>query len=157
MSPRKGPRTERPVRRTLLDVNTVLALLDPQHVFHDAAHAWAAADPDAVWLTCPMVQNGVLRVVGNPAYPNHLGSTAAARDVLAAFCASPRHAFVPDNISLLDHDHVRDATMLTPSRVNDLYLLALAIAHDAQLATFDRKLPAAAIQGGLEGIALIDA
>ncbi len=153
MSPRKG----RHIRRALLDVNTVLALLDPQHVFHDAAHSWAASNPEARWLTCPLVQNGVLRVVGNPAYPNHLGSVTAAREVLAAFCASPRHEFVPDNISLLDADQVRDATMLTPSRVNDLYLLALAIAHDAQLATFDRKLPADAIHGGREAVQLIDA
>lgn len=53
--------------RFLLDVNTVLALLDPRHVFHDAAHAWAERAPDARWLTCPLVQNSVIRVASQTA------------------------------------------------------------------------------------------
>ncbi|MGB7838263.1 MAG: hypothetical protein WBL40_09145, partial [Terrimicrobiaceae bacterium] len=60
--------------RYLLDVNTVLALLDPRHVFHDAAHAWLERTPGLCWLTCPIVQNGVVRVASQTAYPNRLGT-----------------------------------------------------------------------------------
>jgi len=59
------------VNRFLLDVSTLLALLDPRHEFHEAAHAWAASDREARWLTCPMVQNGVVRMASQPSYPNH--------------------------------------------------------------------------------------
>jgi uncharacterized protein len=132
----------------LLDVNVVLALLDPQHVFHDAAHAWATVHADALWYTCPIVQHGVLRVASQPRYPNSLGTVDAVRSVLARFVASPRHRFLADDVSLLDAGRVADAARLTPAYVTDLHLLALAAAHGVRLATFDRRIPAEAITGG---------
>lgn len=132
----------------LLDVNVVLALLDPQHVFHDAAHVWATTYADALWYTCPLVQHGVLRVASQPRYPNSLGTVNAVRTVLTRFVASPRHRLLPDDVSLLDAGRVADAALLTPAHVTDLHLLALAVAHGVQLATFDRRIPAAAIRGG---------
>lgn len=142
--------------RCLLDVNTVLALLDPQHVFHEAAHRWAESTPDATWLTCPIVQNGVIRVAGHPSYPNHFGTASAVRDVLAGFCASPRHLFLADDISLVGHDRLLQPSQLTPARLTDLYLLALAVEHHAQLTTFERKIPAAAVRGGTTALMVID-
>lgn len=141
--------------RFLLDVNTVLALLDPQHVLHNAAHAWAERTPTAQWLTCPLVQNAVVRVASQTAYPNHLGTTTAVRVVLRSFCASPRHEFCPDDISLVDDARLLRPDLLTPSRISDIYLLALAHHHGAQLATFDRKIPVAAVADGATALALI--
>lgn len=143
--------------RFLLDVNTLLALLDPLHVFHEAAHAWAEHVPRARWLTCPLVQNGAIRVASQTAYPNSLGTAAAVRAVLQAFCADPRHEFCADDISLLDDAHLVRPDLLTPSRVTDIYLLALARHHHARLATFDRRIPAEAIRGGSAALALLDA
>ena len=143
--------------RFLLDVNVVLTLLDPQHVFHDAAHQWAERDPGARWLTCPLVQNGALRVASQPAYSERLGTASAVREVLAAFCADPRHEFCPDDVSLLDAAHLARPELLTSARVTDLYLLALARHHDARLATFDRRIPAVAIRAGAAALAVIDA
>ncbi len=140
------------VRRYLLDVNTVLALLDPQHVFHDAAHRWAAATSSATWLTCPLVQNGVLRVASQPRYPNSLGTVQAVRDVLRVFVSHPRHAFCPDDISLLDDDAMTRADLLTPAVITDVYLLRLAKRHRASLATFDRRVPVDAVTGGRDAI-----
>ena len=142
--------------RFLLDVNTVLALLDPRHVFHDAAHAWAERESSARWLTCPLVQNGVVRVASQPAYPNHLGTPGAVRAVVQAFCAHARHEFCPDDVSLLDDDVLLRPELLTPSRVTDLYLLALARRHRAKLATFDTRIPADAVRGGKSALELID-
>jgi toxin-antitoxin system PIN domain toxin len=139
----------------LLDVNVVLALLDPQHVFHEAAHAWAAREHDAMWYTCPLVQHGVLRVASQPRYPNSLGTVDAVRRVLAQFVASPRHRFLADDVSLLDTGRVTEATLLTPSQLTGLHLLALAVAHGLQLATFDRRVPAAAIVGGVPALQVI--
>ena len=143
-------------RRFLLDVNVLLAMLDPQHVFHGAAHAWAARETGARWLTCPLVQNGALRVASQPAYSAQLGATAAVREVLAAFCGDPRHEFCPDDVSLLDAAHLARPELLTPARVTDLYLLALARHHGAQLATFDRRIPVAAVGGGAAALAVLD-
>lgn len=142
--------------RFLLDVNTVLALLDPQHVFHDAAHAWIASVPTARWLTCPLVQNGVIRVASQSRYPNSLGTPAAVLTVLQSFCADPRHEFCADDVSLLDGAHLARPELLTPPRITDIYLLALAQHHKARLATFDRRIPADAIHGGAAALALLE-
>jgi toxin-antitoxin system PIN domain toxin len=144
--------------RFLLDINTLLALLDPKHVFHGAAHAWveSTASASVRWLTTPMVQNGVIRVASQSKYPNCLG-TAAVRAVLWAFCADPRHEFCPDDISLLDDVHLVQPECLTPSRVTDLYLLALARHHRARLATFDRRIPAEAVPEGGRFLTLLEA
>jgi uncharacterized protein len=143
------------VRRYLLDVNTVLALLDPRHVFDETAQAWAAAEPEALWLTCPLVQNGVIRVAAHASYPNSLGTVRAVREVLQSFCDSPRHEHCPDDISLLEDEWIAQPEALTPSRLTDLYLVALARHHRARLATFDRRIPAEAIVGGREAVFLL--
>jgi len=49
----------------LLDVNVLIALIDPAHVQHDAAHAWFASTGQHSWATCPLTENGVLRIVGH--------------------------------------------------------------------------------------------
>ena len=139
----------------LLDVNLVLALIDPQHVFHDAAHAWAARRGDALWYTCPLVQHGVLRVASQPRYPNSPGTVEAVRRILAQFITSPRHRFLADDVSLLDAGRVADATLLTPTHLTDLHLLALAVHHGVRLATFDRRVPAEAIVGGPAALQVI--
>jgi toxin-antitoxin system PIN domain toxin len=144
------------LRRFLLDVNTLLALLDPLHVFHDAAHAWAGREPLGKWLTCPLVQNGVLRIASQSKYPNNLGTVKAVREVLQAFCADARHEFCPDDVSLLDSGYLIRPDLLTPSRLTDLYLLALARHHEAHLATFDRRIPVEAIEGGPSSLAVIE-
>lgn len=136
------------MNRYLLDINAVLAVLDPRHVFHEAAHAWVAGLGQGRWLTCPLVQNGVIRVASQSRYPNHLGTPNEARAVLADFCADARHEFCPDDVSLLDARVLQRPDLLTPSRVTDLYLLALARKHGARLATFDSRVPAEAIEDG---------
>ena len=145
------------MRRYLLDINTLLALLDPKHVFHDAAHRWVETTPDLRLLTCPLVQNGVVRIASQSAYPNAFGTTAEVHAVVAAFCADPRHEFCPDDISLLDPAHLARPALLTPSRVTDLYLLALARHHGASLATFDGRIPADAVPDGPRHLTVIAA
>lgn len=51
----------------LLDVNVLIALIDPAHVGHDAAHAWFEAEGSRSWSwsTCPLTENGVIRIVGH--------------------------------------------------------------------------------------------
>jgi hypothetical protein len=43
---------------------------------------------------------------------------------------------------------LRNPELLTPARITDLYLLALAQHHQAYFVTFDTGIPAAAIDGG---------
>ena len=46
----------------LPDVNTLLALLDPRHLHHEAAHRWYEQRHPLRLLLCTHVVHGVLRV-----------------------------------------------------------------------------------------------
>ncbi|HWE06081.1 MAG TPA: TA system VapC family ribonuclease toxin [Rhizomicrobium sp.] len=132
----------------LLDVNVLVALIDPSHIHHDGAHEWFAAEGQSAWATCPLVENGVLRVVGHPRYPNSPGSPAAVAQMLRIMCELPGHVFWPDDVSVLDAAALDTGRLLASSQVTDTYLLALARAHNGKLASFDRRLVVDAITGG---------
>lgn len=139
----------------LPDVNVLIALLDPLHVHHDPAHDWFAGRGDAIWATCPLTQNSVLRIIGHPRYPNSPGTPAAVAPSLAALLALPGHAFWPDDLSLLDPQRVDASRLLNASQITDSYLLALAMAHGGKLVTLDRRLVASAVLGGAQALQLI--
>ena len=83
----------------LLDVNVLIALVDPVHVQHDAAHEWFALQGHKVWATCPLTEHGLLRIVGNARYPNSPGTPAAVVRLLATLRALPGHVFWPGTTS----------------------------------------------------------
>jgi toxin-antitoxin system PIN domain toxin len=139
----------------LLDVNVLIALLDPAHVQHDSAHDWFAGLGGATWATCPLTENGVLRIVGHARYPNSPGTPAAVAPLMASLCALPGHVFWPDTISLLDAQWLDTTRLLHSSQVTDSYLLALACAHDGKLASFDRRLVTDAVRHGTQALHLI--
>jgi uncharacterized protein len=141
----------------LLDVNVLIALVDPAHVHHDPAHDWFGAVGAASWATCPLTQNGVLRILGHPRYPNSVGSPAAVFPVLEGLLSLPGHRFWPDEISLVGNPAVDLAVLTSTERVTDTYLLALAAAKGGQLATFDRRLSAQPVKGGAAALHIIGA
>jgi toxin-antitoxin system PIN domain toxin len=139
----------------LLDVNVLIALLDPMHIQHVRAHAWFA-DNVTMWASCALTQNGFLRIVSHPRYANPLASPGEAMPVLAEFCARPDHRFWNDDVSLLDATAVDADRLLSSAQVTDSYLLALAVKHGARLATFDKRLVTSAVHGGEAARHVID-
>ncbi len=139
----------------LLDVNVLIALIDPGHVALDDAHGWFEATGHAAWATCPITENGVLRIVGNQKYPNSPGSPAVVAQIVIKLRDLHGHTFWPDDVSLVGSSDIDAAKILTSAQVTDTYLLALAKAHGGQLASFDRKLSAAAVKGGKSALHLI--
>jgi len=134
------------VTRHLLDVNTVIALIDPLHVHHERAHAWFASRGENPWHTCPIVQNGVVRVVSHPKYPNSQPAPTVMAS-LASLAARDDHVFLPDTVSLLDAS-VHTERLLSSAQVTDTYLLHLAASNDALLATFDTRIVTSAVPSG---------
>jgi uncharacterized protein len=137
----------------LLDVNVLIALVDPYHVYHNFAVRWFDAFAKKSWATCPITENGVIRIVGNTQYPNSPGS--ALFDLMREFVALPGHVFWPDDISLLDSARVDSSRLLTTAQVTDTYLLALAQAHGGKLATLDRRLIVDAVRDGADALHVI--
>jgi hypothetical protein len=143
------------VTRYLLDVNVLIALIDPAHVRHDQAHEWFGAEGRLAWATCPLTENGVLRIVGAARYPTSPGSPAAVAEMLRILRGLDGHEFWPDDLTLLDSRLVDCDRLLDSSQVTDTYLLALAAAHGGKLATFDRHLVVDAVADGSMALHLL--
>lgn len=140
--------------RWLLDVNVLLALVDPLHSQHARAHAWFAL-ASGQWASCVLTQNGALRILAHRSYTNPVASPAEAAQVLGQMCAMPSHQFWPCDLSLLDDPIVVPARLLSHAQITDTYLLALAVRHGGKLATFDKRLVADAVRGGRDALHLI--
>jgi uncharacterized protein len=141
--------------RYLLDVNVLIALLDPVHVFHNRAHAWFRSSGRHGWASCPLTENAVVRIVGSSRYGNLPGTPAAVAAVLASFCAHPGHEFWPDDISLLSSPRIDRARLLNSAQITDSYLLALAQQHNGWFASLDARMVTDAIPGGPAALHLI--
>jgi toxin-antitoxin system PIN domain toxin len=140
--------------RALLDVNVLIALLDSDHASHDPAMDWFAKQAREGWASCPITQNGCIRIMSNPGYPNPLPVPAIVQR-LAEACRQSIHEFWPDDVSLLD-SKVADSTRIHgPRQLTDIYLLALAIARDGKLVTFDTGIPIAAVRNATKQDLLI--
>ncbi len=87
--------------RGLLDINVLIALLDQDHSLHERAHAWFAANAGDGWASCPITQNGCVRIMSHPGYPNAL-PVRAIMERLAEATATAHHQFWADDVSLLD-------------------------------------------------------
>ncbi|MDE0261368.1 MAG: PIN domain-containing protein [Bryobacterales bacterium] len=132
--------------RVLFDVNVLLALFDPRHIHHERAHSWWEQNRASGWASCPLTQNGFVRVLSQPGYPNSVTTSEAIR-VLGEAVREREHAFWPDDVSIVSSDRFRSERMLGPKQVTDLYLLSLAVQRSGRLATFDRTIPLAAVVG----------
>lgn len=129
--------------RALLDVNVLVALFDADHASHAEALRWFDANAGEGWASCPITQNGCIRVMSQPGYPNNM-PVAAIVERLRDAVSHRTHAFWPDDVSALELDATR---IHGPRQLTDLYLLALAVAKSGRLVTFDRSIPLEAVPG----------
>lgn len=130
----------------LLDINVLIALMDPAHRFHDIAHAWFKLRRTHGWATCPITENGCLRIMSHPGYPFPGLTVERLRGILTELVRVERHLFWPDSLSFLEPKRF-DLTQAGPKHLTDLYLLSLAISNRGCLITFDRTIPVQTVSG----------
>ncbi len=127
--------------RALLDVNVLIALFDQHHIFHERAHLWLEGNVATGIATCPLTENGVVRIISHPKYSRAFTQTPS--DViqrLDKFCKAQDHAFWSDNVSLTDLMLFPADQILGTRQVTDVYLLGLAVKHGGRLVTFDEGI-----------------
>jgi uncharacterized protein len=133
--------------RALLDVNVWVALFDDAHQFSSRANGFIATKGVKV-ATCPLVENGVIRVLSLPSYARLGGlSIQKVREQLRKACDSLDHEFWPDDITLRDDEHVDFSRVQGHNQITDLYLLALAVHHGGCLASFDQAIALSSVRG----------
>ena len=132
--------------RSLLDVNVLIAALDAAHVHHERVSAWLRSEAARGWASTPLTQNGCVRVMCQPAYPNPLRPVDVVSRLREA-TTHPSHEFWPDDLSVLDSNRIRPERLLGPRQVTDVYLLALAVTRGGRLVTLDSRIPLEAAVG----------
>jgi toxin-antitoxin system PIN domain toxin len=135
------------VRICLPDVNVLIALHDPAHQDHDKAHEWFTTEGQQGWATCPLTENGFVRVLSQPNYCNNVGSPSVALHILenmvSAYAKS--HQFWHDSPSLRDGTLFHSSYIIGPKQITDIYLLGLCQQNGGSLITFDTRVNIAPI------------
>lgn len=132
--------------RSLLDISVLIPLFDAGHMHHNRAHQWWATARAQGWASCPLTENGFVRITSRVGY-------FATRPVqsavawLTAWMAASDHQVWPDDVSILDPTMFDHPVVAGPNQITDVYLLGLAVAHGGCLATFDQSIPLAAVRG----------
>ncbi|MCC6630605.1 MAG: VapC toxin family PIN domain ribonuclease [Gammaproteobacteria bacterium] len=132
--------------RALLDVNVLVALLDAAHVHHGAASSWLDRNLERGWASCPITQNGCLRVLSSENYPRPQPVAAVAARLREA-TATRFHEFWTDDFSVLDTTRLDHDWLLRTRQVNDGYLLAMAMRRDGVFVTLDRGIDLNLVRG----------
>ena len=133
----------------LLDVNVLIALMDPAHEFHRAATAWFRKHRAEGWATCPTTESGFIRILSNPKYPNISLSPAQGAELLVRLVEanSSTHNWWSENLSMRDTAVFALSNLTSYKQITDSALLAVATANAGKLATCDRRIGAAAVRG----------
>ena len=137
----------------LLDINVLLALCDSRHVHHEAAHRWFADKGNQSWATCPLTENGFVRIASHPNYPNRPGDVHAVCAILHQLCDGRSHQFWAEDISI--RQILEASAIITHTQITDVYLAGLAVHRKGKLATLDQRIPVGAVRGGSEALELI--
>ncbi len=128
-------------RVALLDVNILIALLDKHHQFHQVATHWLYhwVKGGNHWLSCPITQNGCLRILSLPNYQNSIG-LMSVQQALKNLTSTAYHRFIPDNISLLQDELINWQFIQGSKQLTDAYLLALAKYNQAVFISLDNRI-----------------
>jgi toxin-antitoxin system PIN domain toxin len=137
----------------LLDINVLIALVDPNHEHHDLVVYWFTGSRHQGWATCPIVENGFIRIIGHPNYPDGPKSTNAARTLLNNLCEQPGHQFWPDSVTVRNNSATK--TLPISKHLTDHYLLLLAIKNRSQFATLDKRIDPDTLLGGASALYVI--
>ena len=132
--------------RALLDVNVLIALNDQGHIHHTLANQWMAQHMHLGWASCPLTQNGMLRIMSQASYVNSQPLKILFQ-MLRRETQHAQHAFWPDDLSLMDETHIDADKLLSPTQLTDAYLLALAVKKQGRFITLDKRIPLNAVPG----------
>jgi toxin-antitoxin system PIN domain toxin len=132
--------------RALLDINVLIALLNSDHGLHRTAATLFAANAAGGWASCAITQNGCLRIMSHPSYPNPLPISVIA-DRLREATSNRDHEFWSADVSLLDAGRIDASRIHGPRQLTDVYLLALACRQDGRFVTLDQSASVGAVIG----------
>lgn len=124
----------------LLDANVLIALVHEVHVHHALAQRWMGLERERHWASCAFTQLAFIRLGAQPQIGGEGATPARAVSLLQAAVDHPRHEYWADAPSPLTLRTLQSPGLVGHRQVSDAYLLGLAVARRARMATFDRGL-----------------
>ncbi len=133
----------------LLDVNALIALVDSYHVDHQTMQSWFLEHHATGWATCPLTENGMVRVLSQAAYPSGQRTPAEVIQVLDALKTAfqKSYSFWQDDVSLSDASLFKGELIAGARQVTEVYLLGLAVKNGGAMISFDLSLAWQAVRG----------
>lgn len=131
-------------RKSLLDVNFLIALAWPNHVHHSIAKKWFHNHHAEGWSTCPMTQAAFVRISSNPKIIEDAVTPIEALNLLKKYTERKTHLFLPNTVDFSAQEEYPVSLLHGHRQVTDFYLVLLARSNDAVLVTLDGKLVNAA-------------
>lgn len=128
------------IPKSLLDLNVLIALTDPEHQHHQKARNWLASAGGERLGICPLTESGFLRVTTNPA--SHIGPRTLehAVAILQVLKGRDDYWYCPIDESWVTLTAGFAARIYGHQQVTDAYLLGLAIKEKGVLVTFDKGI-----------------
>ncbi|MGA2754724.1 MAG: TA system VapC family ribonuclease toxin [Terracidiphilus sp.] len=128
------------IRRTLLDVNVLIALLEPGHGSFQKAQEWFRSSGKDNWGVCPLTEIGFVRITTNPSFFPGPRSHVQATSILAELANRPGYRYWPLTEGWAALTAPFESRITGYQQVTDAYLLGLAIKENGVLVTFDRGI-----------------
>ncbi len=128
------------IRRTLLDVNVLIALLEPGHDFFQKAQEWFRSSGKDNWGVCPLTEIGFVRITTNPSFYPGPRTHEQATSALAELANRPGYRYWPLTESWTALTAPFAPRISGHQQVTDAYLLGLAIKENGVLVTFDKGI-----------------
>lgn len=124
-------------QRHLLDVNVLIALVEPTHVHHRLVMKWFNT-PGLDWGVCAFSESGFLRIATNPKAGSYTVEEATV--LLAGLANHPGYRFWPVSAgwSVLSEPFLD--RVFGHQQITDAYLLGLAIKEHGILVTMDKAI-----------------
>lgn len=135
--------------RALFDVNVLIALFQPDHIHHQRIHQWWESNQNQGWASCPVTENGFVRILSQPKYPMPQTISAAIK-LLTMAKEATNHEFWPDSVSLLNPTLFNANAFTQHGQITDSYLLALAVKNKGCLVTLDQTIRTSTVEGYTE-------
>jgi uncharacterized protein len=132
--------------RFLLDVNVLVALFDDAHAYSAKANAFIAKTGVKI-ASCPLTENGIVRVMNAGQYAQRAIGFERVRTQLNAMSAELDHEFWPDDVSIREARHIDLGKIHGHTQISDAYLLALAVSRGGALLTVDQRISLGAVPG----------
>ncbi len=130
--------------RALLDVSTLIALTDEDHVRHGDVVSWWRLNNRSGWASCALTQNGLVRILSQPGYANPV-AIGTAVDLLRRLVATTDHAFW-HQASLIDDMVIDTGRLLGHRQITDVTLLGTAVVNGGRFVTLDARITASAVK-----------